>query len=660
MDNPRPNEGDARVVKTIKVNHPGGGRALGVDMALAQHGPRAYTIQATSGSQQSYTRLVYAPFDFPAPGVEPADFDAFWTRVKAELAGTPPNYRVTPLPGQDGTFFKAYKVVADVSATATVTMFMAVPTTATAAGLPAIINYPAYGNRSNATFGSRPSEAAERTGAISLTVSIHEGGELAGSGGYPGDNANPSKNYFYDGIKRCLRAVDFVKQLNGPVAKFDGTDIMVWGESQGGGLSKMVAGLYPDDIDLVFTGVDAYAAHGYRPDGASGFPFWVEAGVPESAVAYYDAVYHSRRIKARKVFTSVGLIDNVSPPSSQLAELAQTNSGSIQFVLNRDEGHNNTEEYGRGYLNFARQNFTTNKPSWPYGIDEAIEPFDVTVTQTGTTLTGTYTRNGVVKTGRTKWGQVSGPGQLAFSNGSASTTSFSGSVPGVYVVSFEVSDPAGPTKEYLAKRTIAVNTSGLPVVVDTATVPTPPLTPPPASALVSTVPTCYITGDPNQIDALRNPDPQRTCREAVDVETRKRYLYDFTAGAWTLDAVVTTPDGPLRPPTSPVVSPVVPMPDVGGVGVNITWASDMLVSGPTGVDPRIAEMFSGVRVFLMGEKDFDHLGSDGKFRPKLNTPANTSTSTVTVYRTLGARRRCPSSIMPCEFLRCWLIQKARS
>ena len=449
------------------VAHPGGGASVAIPFAEAYRGRAIYAEAEQAGTDATDAAAFVSDLRaFTHPRTEPDDFDAWWAEQKADLAAVAPDWTETRLPDEDTDYSTAYRVTGSIGNGRHVTMWVAIPKAGpgspaeptSEAKLPAMIVFPAAGNTHDRYFQT-PATAAERVGAISVSVNLHEdvvtGSDGTGKGGsYVVKGVSDREtNYFLDGIKRCLRAVDYVREH----PRFDGGDIMAFGESQGGGLAKTVAGLYPGDIDLVMSQHDALSTHGARPDAPEGWPRWVSTFAADfEEVAYFDATFHARRIRARKMFSNTGFADVIVAPAAALTSFNQVDvPGATKVVLlSEDRGHTSAPAYARGYLDFALANLRGAIPPKATRAEVYYEDREIAIARAGDTLTATYVKAGVAQElsgARGRWVTVAGPGAVTFSDPTAAVTTFefAADTIGEYVVAFEVEEVASYGEVYV-------------------------------------------------------------------------------------------------------------------------------------------------------------------------------------------------------------------
>ena len=280
---------------------------------------------------------------------EPADYDAFWKRHRAELDAVPMNPKLE-LAGKTAQY-KLYKLHLDCAGPAPVTGYISIPT---GPG-----KYPAHLVTDGVGGPYRGKGGAQTGGSgsadeIYLHINAH-GYELgrddqyyidfmknADAHGYklyhPGDkeaaertripNMDPDKCYFAGMTWRIMRALDFVKTL----PEWDGKDIYATGVSQGGLQTIWAAALEPK-VTWASVQVPWCCEFGGRETLhriQCRLPF---AETP--AMRYYDPVNMAKRIHGSFDIARAGLADYTSPPSG------------IQIVYNNLKGPKRVIWYDR-------------------------------------------------------------------------------------------------------------------------------------------------------------------------------------------------------------------------------------------------------------------------------------------------------------------------
>ncbi|MBI4660898.1 MAG: acetylxylan esterase [Verrucomicrobia bacterium] len=258
----------------------------------------------------------------------PADFDAFWTEQKSELAGVPVNPRLTPIPFQQSGV-DCFDLQADCVG-APVSGYFAKPAGAAPKSLPIILTVHGAGVRSSSLSGAA---GWAKQGFLALDINAHgipngrpepfytdlANGELRD---YRFRGRESRETVYFRGMfLRLVRALDFLTTK----PEWDGRTVVVHGSSQGGAQSIVAAGL---DARVTFfaAGVPAMCDHtGVAVGRVNGWPKLVPNG-PDGkpdpkvleAARYYDAMNFATRTKAAGILT-VGFIDTTCPPTSVYA-----------------------------------------------------------------------------------------------------------------------------------------------------------------------------------------------------------------------------------------------------------------------------------------------------------------------------------------------------
>ena len=257
---------------------------------------------------------------------EPADFDAFWASVRAELAKVPMTATREPAKPMVKSV-ETYDVKVTCPGAMPVSGYLSMPVDKSRR-YPAIAVYHGAGVRSS----HRPDQIAAK-GAIVFNVNAHgiENGHDAAYyreidqttlKDYRLRNADSrEKIYFHDMYLRVLRSLEYLRSL----PEWNGKDLIVVGGSQGGAQTIFAAANDPA-VTLAAAGVPALCDHAgvlSIPARQSGWPRFYKAaepGVPAdpvvaSQVAYYDGVFFARRITC-ETFFSTGLCDTTCVPTS--------------------------------------------------------------------------------------------------------------------------------------------------------------------------------------------------------------------------------------------------------------------------------------------------------------------------------------------------------
>lgn len=283
---------------------------------------------------------------------EPADFDAYWTKQKAELAKVPVR--------ADRKLVKTvnkcciYAVSVDCAGPRPVTGYLFIPEGAAAKSCKARLGLQGYGFYKQgcpewASWGCVGNKE------IFFEINAHgyeldrepeyykefEKGIRPNNQGYafsPEENANPDTAYFHGMVWRVLRALQYLKTL----PEWNGKDLIAEGGSQGGLQTSWAAGLDPD-VTLA------------RPSITWGCDFAMTSGARKrlkgnwyipyaKGLDYYDSINHIKRAKCPVEITRAGLGDYTCPPSGLAAYFNAIKSPkSIRWVQGSRHGFVPTE-----------------------------------------------------------------------------------------------------------------------------------------------------------------------------------------------------------------------------------------------------------------------------------------------------------------------------
>ena len=292
---------------------------------------------------------------------EPADFDEFWNKVKADLAAVP----VKELEKKSVPNAKAdiFNVKISCIEEKPVSGYLCMPKNAKPKSLPAMLFFHGAGvGSSYANIG------AALRGYIYFDVNAHgiENGlprkhynDLranyylpAGKPGYPHWGKDNRDTFYFKGMfARVLRALEYVKTL----PQWDGKHLIVCGGSQGGAQVLVAAGL-DKDVSLAKCEVPAMCDHsGCLAGHMSGWPKLYKAtkdGKPDNqAVAdcagYFDGVHFAKRIKC-PIYFSTGGIDFTCPPSSVYKAYNNIPAGtkkSLDYTPTGNHGGSKTKNF---------------------------------------------------------------------------------------------------------------------------------------------------------------------------------------------------------------------------------------------------------------------------------------------------------------------------
>jgi cephalosporin-C deacetylase len=267
----------------------------------------------------------FSPEKIKPTQTEPADFDAFWDKAKAELAKLPIDAKLTPLPQYTNDKVEAFEANLQNIGTppATTSRFYGILYIPKGDGpFPAMMSPPGAGVRGPDTDIWKWTDR----GFIVLYVGIHEMPVVQGaapatrvSGDYFNSGLDsPDHYYFRRVLMGCVRADDYLVSL----PKWDHKNLVAYGGSQGGYLTITTAGLDPRVTALVPSYPAFCDATGYlhnRPSGYPGMKFDnlndPQRDAKIAATAYFDGVNFAKRIKAPGHY-GWGYNDDTCPPDT--------------------------------------------------------------------------------------------------------------------------------------------------------------------------------------------------------------------------------------------------------------------------------------------------------------------------------------------------------
>ena len=266
---------------------------------------------------------------------EPDDFDAFWEKVKAELAAVPVK-ELERVPVQDPQV-QVWDVKIACAGGMPVSGYLCMPKDAKPKSCPAILTFHGAGVVSSSKRISRA-----RQGFIALDVNAHgiENGKPKEfyddlrKNYYFNKELGPDrpqyyahwyktdreKFYFKGMYMRVMRALEYVKSL----PEWDGKHLIVMGTSQGG--AQVIAACALDhDVTFARAGVPALCdLSGCLGGRCSGWPIlYTEKDHEKNSdvvkcVSYFDSAYLAKRIKC-PIWISTGFMDTTCSPTSVFA-----------------------------------------------------------------------------------------------------------------------------------------------------------------------------------------------------------------------------------------------------------------------------------------------------------------------------------------------------
>jgi cephalosporin-C deacetylase len=293
----------------------------------------AVTAEIEGKTYRGLATAGFAPGEIKPTQTEPADFDAFWSQGKADLANIPLDARVQLIPeastGKINVYHVSFRSWSQTNTAQYQGRIYGILCEPKAPGkYPALLRVPGAGVRPYS--GAR--DLAER-GVITLDIGIHgipvnlapeiydqmRTGALDNYMVYNLDNKN---RYYYRRVYLgCVRANDFLTSRE----NWDGKNLVVMGGSQGGQLTLVTTALDPR-VTAAAAQFPAYCdVTGYVHGRAGGWPHMMrreEEGhrTPEKleTTSYYDTVNFARRVKV-PTHVAFGYNDETCPPTSMFA-----------------------------------------------------------------------------------------------------------------------------------------------------------------------------------------------------------------------------------------------------------------------------------------------------------------------------------------------------
>jgi cephalosporin-C deacetylase-like acetyl esterase len=318
------------------------------------HAPDFLRLSAVYFDQGTrHTALGTAGFNperMTATTTMPADFESFWQQAIADMRKIPLAPVMTRLPERSTPEVDVYHVsFQNQRVGSRIYGMLSVPTKP--GKYPAMLVVPGAGVRPYF-----PDVDIARRGVIHLAIGIHGIPVDRDSLLYNELRATALQNYWTYGIESrdsyyykrvfvgVVKAGDFIFSL----PQFDGTNYVVEGGSQGGGLSLVLGALDPR-VKAIGVSYPAMADQfGYFSGHAGGWPHIFNdttgmRALPEKieTIRYYDAVNFARLVKV-PVFYTFGYNDNTVPPNASWATY-NTITAPKELLIVPETGHFQTK-----------------------------------------------------------------------------------------------------------------------------------------------------------------------------------------------------------------------------------------------------------------------------------------------------------------------------
>lgn len=269
----------------------------------------------------------------------PADFNEFWEKAKAEVASLPLNPKLVLLPERCTEKVNVYHASIEYFKPGT-RMYGILCVPKKPGKYPALLRVPGAGVRPYfgvtdlAEYGIITFEIGIHGIPVNMEESVYNLLRYNALEGYWLFNMDDRDRYYFKHVYiGCKRAVDFIFSL----PEFDGTNLAVCGQSQGGGLSIITAALDTRIKYLAIFWPALCDMTGYLYNRAGG---WPPVGTDKDKIEtskYYDAVNFARTLKIPG-FYSWGYNDLSCPPTSMFAAYNVINAPK-ELLIVQETGH---------------------------------------------------------------------------------------------------------------------------------------------------------------------------------------------------------------------------------------------------------------------------------------------------------------------------------
>lgn len=285
----------------------------------------------------------------------PDDLFTFWDEEIEQLNNIPINPIITPRPDRQALpGLTTYKMqLANIDGKI-VSGWITIPNCE--GPFPAVLTLPPFGKQR-----IDPEYFQAVLGVIAVTISIHSYDceqIVPDNIGYrPVDHfKKKEENYYKAGILGAIQAINYIFTM----PEFDGLNLAVTGQSQGGGLAMITAGL-DNRVKFLAESLAALSDHygiNNDPPRSSGFPYWLKLSNdlpqldPDSVaneLYYYDAAFVGSRFAGPSLHV-VSFDDETCAPATTFAALNQSR-GIQKIVPEINQNHSTAQFWG------AREDF---------------------------------------------------------------------------------------------------------------------------------------------------------------------------------------------------------------------------------------------------------------------------------------------------------------
>jgi len=290
-------------------------------------------------------RVGCAPTEVLSELTAEEDLAEFWAESLDELAEVDPSYELIGVEVPEGADHELYELIMRSHGGVRVRGWLQVPLSD--GPHPALLRVPGY------TQNMRPLDAA--SGAVVLSFNIRgHGNSTDDTPGRPRDfwirGLDDKETYYYRGAYLdCVRAVDYLSSRE----DVDTDKLVVWGGSQGGGLSFATAAL-DQRIDLCVADIPwlcdwkNYMRLAGKTDDEE-IKLWLgakQSRTEESTLktlSYFDTMNLAGRIQCPTLM-GVGLQDGICPPTTSFATFNRI-TAPRDFRIYEDRGHGLGQEH---------------------------------------------------------------------------------------------------------------------------------------------------------------------------------------------------------------------------------------------------------------------------------------------------------------------------
>ncbi len=291
-------------------------------------------VYLTYGEERlnNLTQIAYNPEDIKPITTTPKDFNKFWAKALNENKKIPMDPIVTLMPEYCTDKVNVYHVgIQSYKIGQRIYGILSVPKKE--GKYPVILQVPGAGvHKIKPDF--QPVNSLVEKGFITFQIGVHGLPLTQDEKVYADLFAGSLKNYMYFNLNNkdeyyykrvfigCVRSIDYLVSL----PQYDGKNAIVWGGSQGGGLTLVTTGL-DSRVKYYVCFYPALCDHlGYTVGRAGGWPHMFSIEHPENigdslkmeTSKYYDAVNFARKIKVPG-FISFGYNDLSCPITSMYA-----------------------------------------------------------------------------------------------------------------------------------------------------------------------------------------------------------------------------------------------------------------------------------------------------------------------------------------------------